>query len=60
MSSEDDWLLRPVTEGLIHYTDLKRTELDLADIAIMNEALDVRQENMLRMQQHPGERPHVT
>lgn len=50
MSSGDDWLLRPVMEGLILYTDLKRPGLNLEDIAIMNEAIEVRQENISRLQ----------
>jgi len=49
MSGEEDWLMRPVMEGLISYTDLKRTEIDLCDIAIMNEAIEVKQENTIRV-----------
>lgn len=49
MSGGEDWLVRPVLEGMILYTDLKRTELDLCDIAIMNEALEVKQENSIRV-----------
>lgn len=45
MSGQEDWLLRPVLEGLCKYESLKDCSVDLLDIAIMNEALDVRAEN---------------
>jgi hypothetical protein len=40
-----DWLLRPVTKGMCRYESLKDGTLDLADLALMNEALDVLGEN---------------
>jgi hypothetical protein len=40
-----DWLLRPVLSGLCAYESLKNGALDLADIALMNDALDVKYEN---------------
>ena len=49
MSGGEDWLLRPVMEGLISYADLKGTRIDLYDIALMNEALEVRGENTYRI-----------
>lgn len=50
MVENEDWLMRPVIEGLISYTDLVKegSPLDLEDIALMNEALDVRTENAYR------------
>lgn len=42
--------MRPVLEGLCRYESLKSGEIDLVDIALMNEALDVRDENN-RLQQ---------
>ena len=45
MGSEEDWLMRPVLEGLCKYESLKDCTLDLEDIAKMNDALDVRIEN---------------
>lgn len=45
MGNEEDWLLRPVLEGMCRYESLKDGTLDLEDIAKMNEALDVRSEN---------------
>ena len=45
MSGEEDWVMRPVIEGLCHYESLKDGTLDLGDIARMNEALDVRAHN---------------
>jgi hypothetical protein len=41
----EDWLLRPVLEGLCRYESLKDGTLDLEDIAKMNDALSVRTEN---------------
>jgi len=46
-----DWLLRPVVEGCIQFESLKRTEIDLADIALLNDALDARAENRARIQE---------
>lgn len=45
MAEGEDWLLRPVLEGMCQYESLMNGTLDLADVARMNEALDVRQEN---------------
>ena len=41
----EDWQLRPVVRGLCRYESLKDGSLDLADIALMNDALDVIAEN---------------
>nr|WP_242688707.1 hypothetical protein [Photorhabdus tasmaniensis] len=40
-----DYLLRPVIAGMCRYESLKDGVLDLADIALMNDALDVKSEN---------------
>jgi hypothetical protein len=45
MTGKEDWVMRPVTEGLCKYESLKDGTLDLGDIARMNEALDVRAHN---------------
>ena len=45
MGSEEDWLLRPVGEKMCLYESLLNCTLDLADIAKMNDYLDVRAEN---------------
>lgn len=45
MTEKEDWLLRPVIDGLCRYESLKDGTLGMEDIAIMNEALDVRAEN---------------
>ena len=50
MASGEDWLLRPVLRGLCKYESLKDGVLDLLDIAKMNEALDVENENIKRSQ----------
>jgi hypothetical protein len=48
MASGEDWIMRPVLEGLCKYESLIDGSLDLFDIARMNEALDVKQENERR------------
>jgi len=45
MSNGEDWLLRPVIAGMCQYESLKTGLLDLADIAKMNYALDVKYAN---------------
>lgn len=45
MGDDEDWVMRPCLEGLCKYESLKDGTLDLADIARMNDALDVRNEN---------------
>jgi hypothetical protein len=48
MGEGEDWLLRPVWEGLCKYESLKDGTLDLEDIARMNDVLDVKIENESR------------
>ena len=43
-----DWLLRPAVRGMCRYESLKNGTLDLADVAAMNDALDVAAENERR------------
>lgn len=52
MGDGDDWVMRPVLEGLCRYESLLDCTLDLADIAKMNEALDVKFENERRYRKH--------
>jgi len=59
MSTGEDWLMRPVLRGLCRYESLINGTLDLYDIARMNEALDVQDENERRVTlalQHNKER----
>jgi len=49
MGAKEDWLMRPVLEGLCRYESLIDGTLDLFDVARMNDALDVRSENERRM-----------
>jgi hypothetical protein len=49
MASGEDWLLRPVLEQLCKYESLLDGRIRLIDIAKMNEALDVRNENQRRL-----------
>jgi hypothetical protein len=48
MPQGEDWLLRPVLEKLCRYESLKDGTIDLEDIAKLNDALDVKQENERR------------
>ena len=45
MPNQEDWLLRPVIKGMCKYESLIDGTLDLADIALMNDALDVIADN---------------
>ncbi len=51
MPDGEDWLLRPVLEGMCKYESLLDGTLDLRDLARMNDALDVREENQQRYQE---------
>ena len=42
-------MLRPVLEGLCQYESLINCTLSLYDIAVMNDALDVKAENEYRI-----------
>jgi hypothetical protein len=49
MGEGDDWLMRPVIEGMCRYESLKDCTVDLLDIARMNDALSVSHENERRL-----------
>jgi hypothetical protein len=49
MGSGEDWLMQPVLEGLCKYESLIDGTLDLYDIARMNDAIEVRDENTRRL-----------
>jgi hypothetical protein len=49
MGEGDDWLMRPVLEGMCMYESLKTGAIDLGDIARMNDAINVRDENQRRL-----------
>lgn len=49
LSGKEDWLLRPMGAGYCKFESLKDGTLDLADIALMNEKLDVDEENRNRI-----------
>ena len=49
MASGEDWVMRPVLRGLCRYESLIDGSLDLFDVARMNEALDVNDENERRV-----------
>lgn len=46
------FLLRPVLHGMCKYESLVDGTLGLADVFLMNEALDVQAENEFRMRKH--------
>lgn len=47
-----DWIMRPVLRGLCRMSDYRGPEAFLlVDVALMNEALDVLDENTWRLQQ---------
>lgn len=48
MVESEDWLFRPVLRGLIKGESLMDGTVDLAYIALLNEAVDVELENQLR------------
>ncbi len=48
MPDGEDWVMRPVLEGLCSYESLKNGILDLEDVAKMNDSIDVRNENERR------------
>jgi hypothetical protein len=56
LASGEDFLWRPLMAGLCHYESVVDGTLDLADIALMNELLDVQAENNRRLADHDRER----
>ena len=50
MPDDEDWLMRPVLDGLCKYESLLDGTLTLEDVARLNDALDVRAENERRFQ----------
>jgi hypothetical protein len=48
MADGEDYVMRPVGEGLCKYESLIDGTVDLADVARMNDWLDVRDENQER------------
>lgn len=49
MADGTDFLMRPVLRGMVKYESLRDGTVDLNDVARMNDAIDVEQENALRM-----------
>ena len=45
MTDGEDWVMRPVVEGMCFYESLLDGRIGLFDIDRMNEALDVRERN---------------
>lgn len=48
MPDGEDYVLRPVMEGLCRYESVVDGTLSLADLARLNDALDIRDENAHR------------
>lgn len=51
MNDDEDWVIRPALEGICLYESLVDGTLDLCDVARINEALDVRDENRARVEE---------
>lgn len=49
MNDEEDYVMRPVLEGLCKYESLIDGTLGMFDVARMNEALDIKYENEARV-----------
>lgn len=52
MNDGEDWLMRPVLEGLCKYESLIDGTLSLGDLQEMHDALDVKHENERRYMEH--------
>jgi len=50
MPNGEDYLLRPVDSGLTPFSSLKDGSIDLADIAMMNDYLDLKADNEARIE----------
>lgn len=51
LPGKEDWLLRPLLRGLCTFESLKDGSLSIEDIALMNDALDVLEENQARVRE---------
>jgi len=51
MTDGEYWVMRPVLEGMCNYESLINGAIDLVDLARMNEAIDVRNENRTRAEE---------
>lgn len=49
MDTGEDWVMRPVIAGMCLYESLKNGAVDLGDVARMNDALSVSNENEARV-----------
>lgn len=56
MPDEEDWLWRPVANGMCKYESVVDGTLSLYDIAVMNDILTVKQENEVRYMEANNER----
>jgi len=48
LPDDEDYLMKPVLEGLCSYSELKDCTLDMADLARMNDAITIKYENERR------------
>lgn len=51
LANGEDWLWRPMANGLCRFESVTDGTLSLADIALMNDVLDVKAENERRYQE---------
>lgn len=52
MIENEDWLFRPVLRGMLKAESLMDGTVDLAYLALINEAIDVEAENMARAERY--------
>ena len=52
MVENEDWIFRPVMRGMIKAESLNDGSVDLAFLALLNEAIDVDVENSYRAQKY--------
>lgn len=57
MDGEEDWIFRPVMRGLLRAESLVDGSVDLAYVALLNEAIDVEQENTARARAAAEQQP---
>lgn len=49
MPDDEDWLMRPILKGMCSYESLIEGRIYIEDIARMNDAIDVFNENQQRL-----------
>lgn len=58
MADGEDWIFRPVMRGMLKAESLVDGSVDLAFVALCNEAIDVEMENQFRSAKYEQARAH--